>query len=885
MGPLDPQQLLSALSPLLTRTGGIKGPDEAARISGLMKDAVKKVGKCIYINILKATQSEDALAKLLESDGWTTLNSWLQECKDEDNKPLLIEMLKLYQNLPVTIQILKQNNAAKLIKQLSKSEDEKIKILSTNIVESWMKKIRGRNSNAENENDKNKKKKKDKHKETKDGKDSKERREKSHHHSDKEGDKDGSNHSSDHSDRLGQKPDSKSDKDSSKEDAKKRPKTVKTFAAKFRSTGIGEDKAVAPVKKKSQDTNKLPLLKRSVQDAKPDEIPEKKPRLTLSMPPLSTASALNSSRAAVSPTEIHGRIKVIPPKKPPEFHESSGFMDSLITKPTSYAVKRRKKISPGKPTTTPTSPTSPTMSNTSPTSQVPPSPTTALAQKLPSVPSFYKDTLETAEETSKDDRRSPSPEEKMDTEDADMKSVVDKLEGEMANHDLHLNEDPDQLTESNAEPMIDDLPEYSTQEPKSLLTTGSTKRRKPKKNVSWADESRIREFFYFDLDETERVNVNRPKDSFNMLKKQEMMMDRKAMESAKRLINDNMVEALPWRTPPFFDDSSVFDYGANSTEKDIQKAREQKVLQAIFFSKTMVPDTPSEPELESIEPSQPRIIPLEDENAGEELSYTYENLYPQTTVQQLPPPPTVDPYSLPPELANVLASIQQQQHDPSAQQATNTALANIQNVIASYLAGSEGKTGELSENLRHALEPFKQQLPDFMQGFGPENGPPGPHGPMIPGARPGLLGTAPPGFPPMGGPMPPRFPGPGPGPGPGMGGPGGPGMGGLGPGMGGPGGPGIGGPGGPGGPGDSDDWGENMMGGPPHGPPMRGRGGMPYMRGGPPRGLPPRMMRGRGGRGGPRTRPVCRHFVQPGGCRFGNSCNFLHPGVNGPPNP
>lgn len=30
-------------------------------------------------------------------------------------------------------------------------------------------------------------------------------------------------------------------------------------------------------------------------------------------------------------------------------------------------------------------------------------------------------------------------------------------------------------------------------------------------------------------------------------------------------------------------------------------------------------------------------------------------------------------------------------------------------------------------------------------------------------------------------------------------------------------------------------------------------------------------------------RNVCRHFVAPTGCRFGNSCAFLHPGVNGPP--
>lgn len=54
---------------------------------------------------------------------------------------------------------------------------------------------------------------------------------------------------------------------------------------------------------------------------------------------------------------------------------------------------------------------------------------------------------------------------------------------------------------------------------------------------------------------------------------------------------------------------------------------------------------------------------------------------------------------------------------------------------------------------------------------------------------------------------------------------------------------------------------------------MRGRGrGMQRGRG---------MPRGRGrGRGTP---PVCRHFVSPRGCLRGDSCIFLHPGVNGPP--
>lgn len=32
-------------------------------------------------------------------------------------------------------------------------------------------------------------------------------------------------------------------------------------------------------------------------------------------------------------------------------------------------------------------------------------------------------------------------------------------------------------------------------------------------------------------------------------------------------------------------------------------------------------------------------------------------------------------------------------------------------------------------------------------------------------------------------------------------------------------------------------------------------------------------------------RPVCRHFMMKGNCRYEGSCAFYHPGVNGPPLP
>ena len=58
------------------------------------------------------------------SGGWELLNQWLVEAKEEENKAVLLEVLKVFQNLPVTVDILKKNNSAKTIKSLSKTDDE-----------------------------------------------------------------------------------------------------------------------------------------------------------------------------------------------------------------------------------------------------------------------------------------------------------------------------------------------------------------------------------------------------------------------------------------------------------------------------------------------------------------------------------------------------------------------------------------------------------------------------------------------------------------------------------------------------------------------------------------------------------------------------------------
>lgn len=69
---------------------------------------------------------------------------------------------------------------------------------------------------------------------------------------------------------------------------------------------------------------------------------------------------------------------------------------------------------------------------------------------------------------------------------------------------------------------------------------------------------------------------------------------------------------IQWRRPPRLDIDPLVVYGSSSTEKDVQAKRERTVLQEIFFSAAMIPDTPKEPDMEAVEYVVPKTIPLED---------------------------------------------------------------------------------------------------------------------------------------------------------------------------------------------------------------------------------------------------------------------------------
>lgn len=91
-------------------------------ISLMSKYSKKLVSKCIYIQILKCTETE-LLGQFMSVGGWTLVHSWLSDGIDSKNWPLVQELLELLLLCPVDVPRLQSNSAPKLVKSLSREED------------------------------------------------------------------------------------------------------------------------------------------------------------------------------------------------------------------------------------------------------------------------------------------------------------------------------------------------------------------------------------------------------------------------------------------------------------------------------------------------------------------------------------------------------------------------------------------------------------------------------------------------------------------------------------------------------------------------------------------------------------------------------------------
>ncbi|WAR32020.1 PP1RA-like protein [Mya arenaria] len=804
---VDPQEVLKSLDELLSPTGGMKGPEE-----------------------------DDEGSQLISGGGWETLNEWLQQAKEDENNPFIIELLKVYRQLPVTVDLLKTNKAAKTIKHLCKTEHADIQTVAKAIFEEWMKLVQPASSEKP-------KKKKDKDREIDKEKDREREKDKSSSSSSSKSKDSKSSKDSKHRSESGHREsrDSKDGKDEKNRDRKDRDRKDRNKDKEREKDGAKERS------KKIEEENMDSSSNDSVQGG--DEVTVRKGS------GLKLHIKLNGEKTEGKDGEIKKRPATV--KRPPtnyEIHESTGFMESLDTKSAVRPVKKKRRSSGATPPTSssgkaPNAPPSPV------------SPNTAIAKSLPSVPSFYKDTQQEAEPSPEEEKKEESIEDSPSPTGQVTEKAEKAIEGE--------NNDGNGEKERSASP---------TESQKGLLTTGATKVKKNKK---------------------------------------------KAVESVRRMANDHMIEQITWYRAPVVLGRKELEYGKESKERSVQRQREAGVLQALFFSRNMLPDTPKEPEMEQPEEhEEPKVIPLEDVSGGEQLLYNYET-NPKPVVgskkssnssqpqKQAPPllpnpegqggpgmPPDMPPNSsagfmppnmalpsmgpgmpggqpggpmgpmgpgpiqdnqqamqggipggppppngpggfnvpanlnLPPDLSAILSQIQSQPSGPG----TDPVMAQVQQILNNIMCGGSEQS--------IPPEMLMQMLPP---GMPPPMGMP-PPGPMGMRGPPPMMGNGPPGF------MGPRQMGPGP----------------------------------PNrfGPGPQGSWGGPNMGGGNFGNPNQGPGNF-RMRGSWQPGL-------RGGKrgGGPNPnrrddryrKKACVHFQKNGYCRMGDDCDFLHPGVHKQPN-
>ncbi|XP_036139785.1 serine/threonine-protein phosphatase 1 regulatory subunit 10 isoform X2 [Monomorium pharaonis] len=641
------------------------------------------------------------------------------------------------------------------------------------------------------------------------------------------------------------------------QDSGTRPKTVKTFNSKFRSTGLEEEvkpppprsKKAAPVVEKKVLPPKLPLKRLSPLRDVP--LVEKRAKVSLDSPTTPPSD------------EKKGAIKLIPPKpKPMMLQESDMFMDALTASTKSKEPRKRKRRASITKDGSSEAKKQEIANADNRESTPPPTSPSSAEEKSPVAlkPNFkfYQDTLEIEEdkdqrekeftdEESKRDKDQVLDEEKDIRDDDDSRSNTPTPEEDVEEvKDLESPEDASSVT-SDSGKKDSSYPEIRYVDGlKSVLLL--QKRKGPKKVLKWKTD--LESIRYFELDETERVNVTK---TFTDMKQMEKQNEREAFQMARKLNNEDLMEEktrwkplIPIDLPP-----PLVEPGKDSKEKDVQYAREKGILQALYFNRSMIPDSAAEPDEERHHVmTDPKIIPLDDLTGNKESEKDFTAAPWPEPKPQLPQPSTVTTFHYPTTYPHNQQGMMTTMGPQSAMSPipqmpqpmmAPTHMAPMSQEMAGPMptAGGGGwRTGDGKVLVPDvAMNPMTNMPGGFNQGIE--------SGPMVP---PGMIGPPPmysqEGYGPM---MCPddmgynNFQGP---PGP-MYGPG-----------------------------------PNFPG--PRGAHMhnRGRGGPGWGYRGPVRGG----WRGVGGwRGSGKQPPVCRQFSKNGYCRVGDKCQYLHPGVNCPP--
>ena len=286
--------------------------------------------------------------------------------------------------------------------------------------------------------------------------------------------------------------------------------------------------------------------------------------------------------------------------------------------------------------------------------------------------SFYRelDTSDTSREESKSANVTTKSSPNLSNADSKNGKHPKDKDNDIDLKELKVEKDDHEM-DDNIIPFEDEATDSMPREVKGILVyhRGKDKRNK---SIRWKAESTLVSVRYFEMDEDERVNVNKQK--FENMREFETKMEKAAISQASKtdMLSDEQETANWYKPVPLtFDENSeqkpcFTAFGNQSTEKNTQADREKTVLQALYFNLETTPSTPSEPDnaTDIVRGLSNGVImiPLDDKEADEGSCHDYTNEgWPEATMNKVENEYAANlssAFSLPPALSSLLATIE-----------------------------------------------------------------------------------------------------------------------------------------------------------------------------------------------------------------------------------
>ncbi|XP_053960747.1 serine/threonine-protein phosphatase 1 regulatory subunit 10 [Anastrepha ludens] len=477
-------------------------------------------------------------------------------------------------------------------------------------------------------------------------------------------------------------------------------KTVKTYKSQFRSHGLTEEAPPPPSRKglkKPASTTSAPGT--VIPTSLPSSLKRPSPPPSSSDSPTQKKSKIDINNLTVA-NEKPGAIKLIAPKKIQTLVETNLFSDALSAATGPKKVTKRKR------------PTTPGPGQTKEGHSPPTSPDAPKVAPL----KFYQDTLDEPKADEKSDKENDAQESEKsedldagdkgnsteDDDDIPLKKVKEDIEQKVLREQKAADESgvtssaatggSVDITGSDAEEeaVTKEATSKEVEEEETRKVPGPGcgpngppgvlmlhRRKGPKKKLSWRPQEHLEQIRYFELDETERVNVTKTQ-SFMDMKNLERYSERDAINIARRGFTheDNMRPQTDWRPLIEVDGVPPHPNGNQSKQRKVQTEREQTTLRALYFSHSMIPDSPAEAELEPHFAYDVPVIPLEDITGNPDAVSDYTNMpwpepksspkYPENTVTSAGKLTNVPVNTLPPNNVNAFPSFMPQYGATSA---------------------------------------------------------------------------------------------------------------------------------------------------------------------------------------------------------------------------